>query len=115
MSSNLDRLLARLKEQADLIDELNTRSDFRHKSIQSLILANGKSFEKQVKSPFRGQPKSCFENCLKALVQERSLHCIKAWAVLRLVVYKLACPKPSCTTYPTFSYQFCYQSRKLQT
>ncbi|HEY9803253.1 MAG TPA: hypothetical protein V6D25_23115 [Leptolyngbyaceae cyanobacterium] len=32
MSSNLDRLLARLKEQADLIDELNTRSDFRHKS-----------------------------------------------------------------------------------
>ncbi|WP_414755915.1 hypothetical protein [Anabaena sp. CCY 9910] len=81
MNHNLDRLLAILKEQADLIDNLNTRSDFRHKSIQSLILANGKSFEKQVKSPFKGQPKSCFENCLKALINFSRLNYCEGFAI----------------------------------
>ncbi len=65
--NNLERLLAILKEQADLIDQLNTRSDFQYKSTQRLVLDYGKPFVRKVKSPFKGEPKSCFENCYKAL------------------------------------------------
>jgi len=48
MSSNLDRLLIILKEQADLIDKLNTRSDFQYKSTQKLILDYGKRGEMSI-------------------------------------------------------------------
>lgn len=67
MSSNLDRLLAILKEQAELIDKLNTRSDFQYKSTQRLVLDYGKPFVTKVKSPLKGEPKLCFKNCFQAL------------------------------------------------
>ncbi|ODG97149.1 hypothetical protein A4S05_01835 [Nostoc sp. KVJ20] len=65
--NNLDRLLAILKEQADLIDKLNTRSNYRYKSTQRLVLDYGKPFVTKVKSPFKGEPKLCFKNCFQAL------------------------------------------------
>ena len=58
MSSNLDRLLAILKEQADLIDKLNQRCEFRYKSTHSLVLAYGQPFLKTVKPPFKGKSKA---------------------------------------------------------
>lgn len=42
--NNLDRLLTILKEQADLIDQLNTRSNFQYKSTQRLVLEHGQPF-----------------------------------------------------------------------
>ncbi|MCC5640864.1 hypothetical protein LC593_34570 [Nostoc sp. CHAB 5844] len=81
MNHNLDRLLAILKEQADLIDDLNTRSDFRYKSTQKLVLNYGKPFLKSVKPPFKGQPKSCFENCLKALINFPQLNYCEGFAI----------------------------------
>ncbi|MBD6620543.1 hypothetical protein FNW02_33410 [Komarekiella sp. 'clone 1'] len=81
MSSNLDRLLAILKEQADLIDKLNTRSDFRYKSTQRLVLEYGQPFITKVKSPFKGQPKSCFENCLKGLLRYPNLNYCEGFAI----------------------------------
>ncbi len=81
MSSNLDRLLAILKEQADLIDKLNTRSDFRYKSTQKLVLEYGQPFIKEVKPPFKGEPKSCFENCYKALWDYQQLSYCEGFAI----------------------------------
>ncbi|MBD2303053.1 hypothetical protein [Nostoc sp. FACHB-190] len=81
MNHNLDRLLVILKQQADLIDNLNTRSDFRYKSTQKLILDYGQPFLKSVKPPFKGQPKSCFENCLKALINFPKLNYCEGFAI----------------------------------
>ena len=80
MTNNIDRLLAGLKEQADLIEKINQRSDFCYKSIQSLILAYGKSFEKNVKAPFKGKSKSCFKNCLEALLRYPQLNYYEGFA-----------------------------------
>ncbi|BAY14224.1 hypothetical protein [Calothrix sp. NIES-2098] len=81
MMNNLDRLLVILKEQADLIDKLNTRSDFRYKSTQKLVLDYGKPFVTKVKSPFKGEPKSCFENCYKALWNYPQLSYCEGFAI----------------------------------
>ena len=81
MINNIERLLTILKEKADLIDKINQGSDFHYKSIQSLILAYGKPFEKMVKSPFKGKPKSCFENCLKALLRYPQLSYSEGFAI----------------------------------
>ncbi len=81
MNENLELLLAILKEQANLIDKINQRSNLRYKSIQSLILAYGNPFEKKVKAPFNGKPKSCFENCLKALLRYPQLSYCEGFAI----------------------------------
>ncbi len=81
MSSNLDRLLAILKEQADLIDKLNTRSDFQYKSTQRLVLEHGQPFVTKVKSPFKGERKACFENCLKGLLRYPNLNYCEGFAI----------------------------------
>ena len=81
MSKNLNRLLAILKEQADLIDKLNQSSNFRYKSIQSLVLASGQPFVKTVKSPFKGKSKACFENCLQALLGYPNFHYCEGFAI----------------------------------
>ncbi|BDI20990.1 hypothetical protein ANSO36C_67920 (plasmid) [Nostoc cf. commune SO-36] len=81
MSSNSDRLLAILKEQADLIDKLNTRSDFQYKSTQRLVLDYGKPFVTQVKSLFKGERKACFENCYKALWDYSQLSYCEGFAI----------------------------------
>ncbi|WP_414530487.1 hypothetical protein [Nodularia chucula] len=81
MSNKLEILPAILKEQADFIDKVNTRCEFKHKSIQSLLLANGIPFEKQIKSPFKGEPKSCFKNCYQALWNYPQLNYCEGFAI----------------------------------
>lgn len=81
MVNNLDRLLGKLKEQADLIDKLNTRSDFRYKSTQKLVLDYGQPFLKKVKSPFKGELKSCFENCYNVLWEYPQLSYCEGFAI----------------------------------
>jgi hypothetical protein len=81
MSKNLDRLIVILKEQADLIDKLNQRCDFKYKSTQSLVLAYGQPFLKTVKSPFKGKTKACFENCFQALLGYPNFHYCEGFAI----------------------------------
>ncbi len=67
MSNNLESLLTKIQQNADLFDRQNKRSDLQYKSIESLILAYGRPFIKKVKSSFKAEPKSCFKNCFQAL------------------------------------------------
>ena len=79
--NNLERLLEKLQVEADLIDKIHQRPDFRYKSIQSLILIHGIPFLKKVKSPLKGQPKSCFENCFNALWDYPNLSYCEGFAI----------------------------------
>lgn len=81
MNKNLDRLLEKLKVEADLIDKIHLTSNFRYKSIQSLILAHGKPFVRKANSPFKGKPQSCFENCFKALWDFPNLSYCEGFAI----------------------------------
>lgn len=68
MSNNLENLLEFLNQQADLFDSIYKKSTLNPKSSQRLILENGLSFLKRITpSPFRGVPKSCYQNCTSAL------------------------------------------------
>lgn len=78
---NLERLLEKLQVEADLIDKIYQRPDFRYKSIQSLILIHGIPFLKKVKSPLKGKPKSCFENCFTALWDYPNLSYCEGFAI----------------------------------
>jgi len=80
MSYNQERLLAILNQEADLIDQLNSRSEFRYKSIQRLILEHGKSFLTRIKSPFRGKQKACFQNCFNAIWEYREFRYCEGFA-----------------------------------
>ena len=82
MSDNLDRLLSLLKAEADLIDNIREGSPSRYKSIQRLIIETGKPFSKRVEpTPFKGKPKSCFENCFKALWNYPHLRYCEGFAI----------------------------------
>ena len=81
MSHNQDRLLAILNQEADLIDKLNSRSEFRYKSIQRLILETGQPFSNRIKSPFKGEPKSCFKNCFQARWEYPQLSYCEGFAI----------------------------------
>lgn len=82
MNHNLDRLLALLRAEADLIDRINKGSSFRYKSIQRLILETGKPFLKRVEpTPFKGKPKQCFQNCFDALWKHSELSYCEGFAI----------------------------------
>ena len=74
MSKNLERLLTILKAEADVVESINKNVPFRYKSNQRLILENGKPFLKIIKpTPFKGEPKQCFQNCITALLEHSYL------------------------------------------
>ncbi len=81
MKNNLERLLERIKEQAELIEKINQSSDFRYKSTQALVLEYGQPFTKKVKSPFKGKIKSCFENCFQALFKYPKFQYCEGFAI----------------------------------
>lgn len=82
MPNNLKYLLVILKEQAELIENINTRNSFRYKSNYRLILETGKPFLNRVEPPpFKGKPKSCFENCLQGLWNYPELYYCEGFAV----------------------------------
>lgn len=81
MNNNLERLITNLQQRTTAINEINKHSDFLHKSIESLVLAHGQPFTKQIKSPFKGEPKSCFENCYQALYDFPELSYCEGFAI----------------------------------
>lgn len=81
MPNNLERLLVILEEQAKLIETINTRNSFRYKSNYRLILETGKPFLNKLEPPpFKGKPKSCFENCLQGLWNHKNLYYCEGFA-----------------------------------
>lgn len=82
MSKKLECLLSILKAEADIIESINEDAPFRYKSIQKLILENGKPFLTRVESsPFKGKPKSCFQNCFQALWNYSNLSYCEGFAI----------------------------------
>jgi hypothetical protein len=82
MPNNLERLLLILNEQAELIENINTRNSFRYKSNYRLILETGKPFLNKVEPPpFKGKPKSCFQNCLQGLWDRPQLYYCEGFAI----------------------------------
>ncbi|MBD2629654.1 hypothetical protein [Trichormus variabilis] len=81
MNNNSERLLTNIQKRATAINEIHKHSDFLHKSIESLVLAHGQPFTKQIKSPFKGQPKSCFENCVKGIIRFPHLSYCEGFAI----------------------------------
>ena len=68
MNNNLDRLLALIKQEADLNDRIYKKSSFYYKNNQLLVLKDGLPFLKRLEpSPVKGKPKLCYKNCFQAL------------------------------------------------
>lgn len=87
MEKNLERLLTILKAEADVIESINLYVPFRYKSIQRLILEKGKPFLALVEPrPFKGKPKSCFQNCFQALWNYPQLSYCEGFAISDQVV-----------------------------
>jgi hypothetical protein len=69
MSDSLTRLLEKLNQQADLLDRLlNSRLDYKYKSIERLLLETGRGFTNIKLTSHKGKPKVCYENCFKAIM-----------------------------------------------
>lgn len=82
MSNNLEYLLEFLNKQADLFDGVYAKSTVNRKSSQRIILKNGLPFLKRIApSPFRGKPKSCYQNCTSALWKYPELNCCEGFAI----------------------------------
>lgn len=82
MSKNLERLLAILKAEADVVESINKDAPFRYKSSQRLILETGKPFFKRVEpAQFRGKPKQCFQNCFEALLKHPELSYCEGYVI----------------------------------
>lgn len=91
MSDNLEYLLAFLNQQAELNDRINKKSINPSKNIQRLILENGQSFLKRIKpSPFKGQPKSCYQTCFQALWNYPELSYCEGFAISNEVPIPIA-------------------------
>lgn len=82
MKTNLERLIEKIKEQADLCDQIYIRQDnLRYKSIQLLVLDLGRPFTKRIKPPFNGQPRLCYKNCFNALSKYQNLTYCEGFAI----------------------------------
>jgi hypothetical protein len=91
MSNNLESLLAYLNQQADLIDAIYKKSIIPRKSSQRLILENGLPFVRRIKpSPFKGEPKSCYQNCTSVLWKYPQLSYCEGFAISNEVSIPIA-------------------------
>jgi hypothetical protein len=82
VSQILERLLTILKAEAELIENMGGSVPFRYKSNQKLILDAGRPFLKVIKpSPFKGEPKQCFQNCYQALWERPELNYCEGFAI----------------------------------
>jgi hypothetical protein len=69
MNNSFKRLIEKLNEQADLLDRLlNSRLDYKYKSIERLVLETGRGFTNKKLAPYKAKPKVCYENCFKAIM-----------------------------------------------
>lgn len=90
MSKSLEHLIKLLNQEADLIDRSVTNDSFLYKSTQRLVLKNGISFEKKIKSPFKGEPKQCYPNCLRVLYKNPSLYYCEGFAAYNDISFAIA-------------------------
>lgn len=82
MSDNLEFLLTFLNQQAELNGRINETSTKPFINIQRLVLENGLPFLQRIKpSPFRGEPKSCYQNCFQALWNYPELSYCEGFAI----------------------------------
>lgn len=82
MSNNIEHLLEFINQEADLIDSIYKKSTNHRKSSQRLVLENGLPFLKRITpSPFRGEPKSCYQNCTSALWEYPKLSYCEGFAI----------------------------------
>jgi hypothetical protein len=65
--NNIEYLITTLQQRAELFTKLNKNPNLLYKSVDGLVLAYGQPFTKQITSPFKGEPKSCCQNCYQAL------------------------------------------------
>ena len=91
MNDNLEYLLEFLNQQAVLIDSIYKKSTTPRKSSQRLILENGLPFLTMSKpSPFKGEPKSCYQNCTSALLKYPELSYCEGFAISKEVSFTIA-------------------------
>lgn len=91
MSNNIDYMLEFLNQQADFNDSIYKKSTNPRKSSQRLVLENGLPFLKRIKpSPFRGEPKSCYQNCTSALLRYPELSYCEGFAISNEVAFVIA-------------------------
>ena len=84
MSNTLDYLLKLLTAEAAVMDQINAGQSLRYNSNQRLILEYGKPFLKRVNpTPFKGEPKQCFQNCFEALWNHRELSYCEGYAIYK--------------------------------
>lgn len=82
MSDKLKYLLECLNQQAHLFDSIYKTSTLNRKSSQRLILENGLPFLKRITpSLFKGEPKSCYQNCTEALLKYPELSYCEGFAI----------------------------------
>ncbi|MTJ14708.1 hypothetical protein FJR11_19425 [Anabaena sp. UHCC 0187] len=84
MNNNIGYLITTLQQKAELFTKVNKNPDLLYKSVDSLVLAYGQPFIKQIKSPFKGQPKFCFKNCYEALYDFPKLSYCEGFAISNL-------------------------------
>lgn len=90
MNNSLEHLIKLLNQEADLIDRNVTNDSFLYKSTQRLVLKNGISFESKIKSPFKGEPKGCYQNCLKVLFKNPTLYYCEGFAAYNDISFAIA-------------------------
>lgn len=91
MSNNLEYLLEFLNQQADFNDNINKKIVNPFKNTQRLILENGLPFLTMSKpSPFKGEPKSCYQNCTSALLEYPELSYCEGFAISKEVSFTIA-------------------------
>lgn len=83
MNNNLDKLLAKIKHEADAMDRIYARrDDLRYRSIQALVLDYGKPFRDRIlPSPFRGESGLCYQNCFERLLLHGDYHYCEGYAI----------------------------------
>jgi hypothetical protein len=91
VNNNLDKLLAKIKHEADAMDRIYARrDDLRYRSIQALVLDYGKPFiNRIIPSPFRAEVALCYQNCFERLLLHDDYHYCEGYAIdddLNLVI-----------------------------
>lgn len=84
MNNNIGYLITTLQQKSELFTKINKNSDILYKGVDNLVLAYGQPFIKQIKSPFQGEPKSCFKNCYQALYDFPKLSYCEGFAISNL-------------------------------
>lgn len=81
MSNTTEQLLEYLKQRADMAGSIYKGNPVKYKSDEALILDYGIVFDKQIESPIKGEPKSCYQNCVDAILSRSDLYYCEGYGV----------------------------------